>query len=168
MGQLKSKEEVMSFLGIPAASATKQGSFANNQGFTSRKPAISFEGAFCINYYFAPKFAPAGDITMYYWNQADFDAAKALSKDNATKAITMTPCDNGEYMAVVDGIAAKDLDSGIYVAFCYSDGTTDYCSGIIGYSIGAYCKNQASKTGTLAELAAGTAVYGYYAKQLFG
>jgi hypothetical protein len=97
----------------------------------------------------------------------NFDAAEALSKDNATEAITMEIADNGEYLAVVDGIAAKYLDSGVYVSFCYSDGTTDYCSGVIGYSIGAYCKNQAATSGAMADLAAATAVYGYYAKQMF-
>jgi hypothetical protein len=80
----------------------------------------------------------------------------------------MTLMDNGEYMALVDGISAKDLDKGTYVSFCYSDGTTDYCSGVVGYSIGLYCKSQAAKTGLLARLAAATAVYGYYAKQQFG
>ena len=145
----------------------KKGDMIGNGGYTKRYPTISFEGAFCINYYFAPSAAPEGSITMYYWNQADFNAAEKLSKSNATQAIPMTLTDNGEYLAVVDGIAAKELDSGVYVAFCYSDGTTEYCSGVIGYSIGAYCKNQASKTGTLADLAASTAVYGYYAKQLF-
>ena len=145
----------------------KKGEMIGNGGYTKRYPTISFEGAFCINYYFVPSAAPAGDITMYVWNQADFNAAESLSKDNATEAITMEIADNGEYLAVVDGIAAKHLDSGVYVAFCYSDGTTEYCSGVIGYSIGAYCKNQAATTGTLADLAAATAVYGYYAKQMF-
>jgi hypothetical protein len=55
----------------------------------------------------------------------------------------------------------------VYVAFCYTSGSTEYCSGVVGYSIGTYCTSQASKTGTLADLAASCAVYGYYAKQLF-
>jgi hypothetical protein len=145
----------------------KKGEMISNGGYSKRYPTISFEGAFCINYYFVPSAAPVGDVTMYVWNQADFDAAEALSKDNATEAITMEIAANGEYLAVVDGIAAKYLDSGVYVSFCYSDGTTDYCSGVIGYSIGAYCKNQAATSGAMADLAAATAVYGYYAKQMF-
>jgi hypothetical protein len=146
---------------------TKMGSMVSNGGYTKRYPTISFEGAFCINYYFVPSATPKGNVTMYYWNQADYNAAQTLSKSNATKAITMKLADNGEYMAVVDGIAAKDLDSGVYVAFCYTSGSTNYCSGVVGYSIGAYCKNQAAGTGNMANLAAATAVYGYYAKQLF-
>ena len=139
----------------------------NNGGYASRYPTISFEGVFCINYYFKPSKAPKGNIVMYVWNQADYNAASTLSRGNATKAINMTKTSSDEYVAVVEGIAAKDLDKGVYVAFCYSDGTTEYCSGVVGYSIGTYCTSQASKTGTLAELAASCAVYGYYAKQLF-
>lgn len=104
---------------------------------------------------------------MYIWNQRDFNNAETLSKDNATEAVTMELTPSGEYLAVVEGIAAKDLDKAVYVSFCYSDGVNDYCSGVIGYSIGMYCNTQAVKTGTLADLAAATAVYGYYAKELF-
>ena len=147
--------------------STKLGTMVSNGGYTRRYPTISFEGAFCINYYFLPSATVSGDITMYVWNYADYTAAASLDKSNATQAITMTLTESGEYLAVVEGIAAKDLDRGVYVSFCYSDGTTDYCSGVIGYSIGAYCVSQAAKTGTLADLAAATAVYGYYAKQLF-
>ena len=152
---------------VPQAPSSKVGQFVNNGGYARRYPTISFEGAFAINYYFAPSAAVKGNITMYVWNYSDYSNASVLTKANATKAITMTPTDNGEYLAVVGGIAAKDLDQAVYVSFCYSDGTTNYCSGVIGYSIGTYCAAQASKTGTLANLAAACAVYGYYAKQLF-
>ena len=148
--------------------AAKLGEMVNNGGYLKCYPTISFEGAFCINYYFVPGATPVSDITMYVWNQTDYDALETLSKENATEAVTMTLTDTGEYLAVVEGIAAKNLDKGVYVSFCYSDGTTDYCSGVIGYSIGLYCKGQAAKTGTLADLTAACAVYGYYAKQLFG
>ncbi len=147
--------------------STKLGQMQNNGGYIRRYPTISFESAFCINYYFVPSAAPVGDITMYIWNQSDFNAAQTLTKENATQAIPMRLTESGEYLAVVEGIAAKDLDKGVYVSFCYSDGTTDYCSGVNSYSIGVYCSTQAAYTGTLADLAAATAVYGYYAKELF-
>ena len=70
-------------------------------------------------------------------------------------------------LATLAGIAAKDLDKAVYVSFVYSDGTTEHCGGVIGYTIGLYCKSQAKQTGTLAELSKACAVYGYYAKQLF-
>ena len=152
---------------VTQASGDKPGVFVSNSGHSKFYPTISFEGAFCINYYFQPKYTVSGDVTMYVWNLEDYEAATTLTKENATKTITMTLTESGEYLAVVDGIAAKDLDKAVYVSICYSDGTTEYCSGTIGYSIGLYCKSQASKTDTLAELAKACAVYGYYAKRLF-
>ena len=145
----------------------KMGSMASNGGYVSRYPTISFEGVFSIHYYFKPSKTPTGNITMYVWNQADYNSASALSKGNATRVINMTKTSSDEYVATVDGITAKELDKGVYVAFCYTSGSTSYCSGVVGYSIGAYCTSQASKTGALADLAAACAVYGYYAKQLF-
>ena len=64
-----------------------QGIFTNNQGFSSRRPAVSFEGAFSINYFFTPKYAPAEGITLYYWTKADFAAAEVLTVGNASGAI---------------------------------------------------------------------------------
>ena len=152
---------------VTQASGSKLGEFVNDSSYTKRYPTISFEGAFCINYYFQPSLAVKGDVTMYIWSLEDFNKASVLTRSNATKAVKMTLTETGEYLGVVDGIAAKDLDKAAYVTFCYSDGTTNHCGGVIGYTIGLYCKSQASKTGTLADLAAACAVYGYYAKELF-
>ena len=146
----------------------KMGTMTNSGGYTKRYPTVTFEGVFCINYYFTPTQTPVGNISMYVWNQADYEAASKLSKTNATKVLNMTKTGSEEYVATVDNIAAKELDDVVYVSFVYSDGTTEYCSGVLGYSIGQYCKAQASKTGTMADLAAACAVYGYYAKQRFG
>ena len=151
---------------VPLPSASKMGEMVGSGGYIKRYPTVSFEGVFCINYYFQPSAQPVGNVTMYVWDQSAYDAAKTLNKNNASKVLTMTITDDDEYLATVDDIVARDLDRGVYVAFCYSDGTTDYCSGVVGYSIGAYCKSQASRTGTMAELAKATAVYGYYAKFL--
>jgi hypothetical protein len=151
----------------PAAPAAKQGIFANNKGFSVRKPAVSFEGAFSINYFFTPAYTPADGITLYYWTEADFNATDVLTVDNATGAIDMV-IENGQYRADIEGIAAKDLSKTVYVAAVYSDGTTTWTSGVLGYSIGAYCSSQATKGGTMADLAKATAVYGYHAKAYFG
>ena len=153
---------------VPAASATKQGSFANNQGFASRKPAISFEGAFCINYFFTPNYAPASGITLYYWDAEDYAANSVLTTSNATGSIKMSGSGTGEYRADITGIAAKELSEAIYVAAVYRNGSTTYTSGVLGYSIGSYCSSQASKGGAIADLAKATAVYGYHAKAYFG
>ena len=107
-------------------------------------------------------------ITMYYWNAEDYNAASVLTTSNATGSIKMSGSGTGEYRADITGIAAKDLDKVVYVAFVYSDGTETYCTGILGYSIGAYCSSQASKGGDIANLAMATAVYGYHAKAYFG
>ena len=152
---------------VTQITGSKLGSFINDSSYTKRYPTISFEGAFCINYYFQPSKTVQGDVMMYVWTLEDLNKASVLTKTNATKAVKMTLTETGEYLGVVDGIAAKDLDKAIYVTFVYSDGTTEHCGGVIGYTIGLYCKSQASKTGTLAELSKACAVYGYYAKQLF-
>ena len=154
---------------VPAASATKQGTFANNQGFSKRTPSISFEGAFSINYFFTPKYEPASGITMYYWNEADYNANSVLTTANATGKIKLTGTGIGEYRGDINGIAAKALSEAVYVACAYKDSSGNvWTSGVLGYSIGAYCSSQASKGGTIADLAKATAVYGYHAKQYFG
>jgi hypothetical protein len=153
---------------VPAVSADKQGSFANNKGFSVRKPAVSFEGAFSINYFFTPAYAPVDGITLYYWNEEDFNAADVLTVENASGSIKMDGTGMEQYRGDIVGIAAKDLDKAIYVAAVYSDGTTTWTSGVLGYSIGAYCGSLATKGGTMADLAMATAVYGYHAKAYFG
>ena len=153
--------------GISTITDEKSANFTKTTtGFTKRYPTITFEGAFSIDYLCQPSAAPAGDITLYYWDQAAFDAADVLTVDNATGALTLEA--TGDlYATAVEGIAAKDLDKGIYVSFVYSDGTNTYCSGILGYSIGMYCQGLASGSDAMAPFAAATAVYGYYAKQTF-
>ena len=153
---------------VPAASAAKQGVFANNKGFAKRTPSISFEGAFCINYFFTPNYAPVDGITMYYWNEADFKAASVLTAENATGSFKMNGSGVGQYNGSIEGIAAKALSEAVYVSAVYSDGTTTWTSGVLGYSIGSYCSSQASKGAAVSELAMATAVYGYHAKQFFG
>ena len=151
--------------GVVSADSSKAGIFTNTGGFSKMYPSISFEGAFSINYYFTPTYAPEGDLTLYYWNQADYNSATTLTTSNATGSIVMTG--ETELWAAVEGIAAKELDSTVYVAASYNYGGTRYCTGILAYSIGAYCTSQAAGTGTIQSLAAATAVHCYYAKLYF-
>ena len=153
---------------VPSVPAEKQGSFANNQGFASKKPAISFEGAFCINYFFTPNYAPESGITLYYWNAEDYSAASVLTTANATGFIKLAGSGTGEYRGDIAGISAKAISEAVYVAAVYKSSGTVWTSGVLGYSIGAYCSSQASKGGDIAGLAMATAVYGYHAKQYFG
>ena len=160
------RSDMVSTVASPAQA--KQGAFYNNKGFAKRYPSISFEGAFCINYFFTPNYAPVDGITLYYWNAADYEAVDVLSISNASGSFKMEGSGTGEYRGDIVGIAAKALGEGVYVAAVYSDGTNTWTSGVLGYSIGAYCSSQATKGGTIADLAMATAVYGYQAKQYFG
>ena len=153
---------------VPAVSTAKQGSFANNSGFSGRYPAISFEGAFCINYFFTPKYTPTSGITLYYWDAEDYSAASTLTTANATGSLKLSGSGTGEYRGDITGIAAKSISEAVYVAAVYQNGSKTWTSGVLGYSIGAYCSSQASKGGDIADLAMATAVYGYHAKQYFG
>ena len=147
--------------------AQKLGAFVATEGsFLKRYPTISFEGAFSINYYFEPAYPVSVDMTLYVWDQTAYESASVLTEENASQILTMTA--GTEYTASVAGIAAKDLDKTVYVAAVYSDGIVTHCSGVIAYSIGAYCKSQISQgTAAMQELAATVAVYGYYTKAYF-
>ena len=149
---------------VVSATSEKAANFVKN-GFSDLGSAVSFEGAFAINYYFTPSYTPDGDVVMYWWDAATYNSVDVLTKENATGVVTMTG--TGEYAGTVEGIAAKELDQTIYVAGVYTSGDVEYTTGVLAYSIGHYCKNKASGTTTMADLAAATAVYGYYAKQYF-
>lgn len=153
---------------VPVATAEKQGSFAANKGFNTRKPAVSFEGAFSINYFFTPAYVPEDGITLYYWTEADFHANDILTAENATGSLQMTGLGTEQYRGDLVGIAAKNLSQAIYVSAIYHADAKIWTSGVLGYSIGAYCGSQATKGGTMADLAMATAVYGYHAKAYFG
>ena len=152
---------------IPSASIKKQGSFVSTGGYSQMYPSVTFGTAFTIKYYCTPQYQPVDGIKMYYWDQATFDAATVLTAENATGCVTMNGKGVGQYYAAVSGIVAKDLDKGVYVSFCYSDGTTNYASGVLPYSIGTYCAAMAGNDDAFAPLAKAAAVYGYYAKNYF-
>ncbi|MEE1036785.1 MAG: hypothetical protein U0L15_06685, partial [Oscillospiraceae bacterium] len=144
--------------------ASKVGAFVSNRGFTSRKPAISFKGAFEINYFFTPANAVDGDMKLYFWNEDTYNSVTELTAENADKVEVMT-LEDGTYAASSDEIAAKYLDKTVYVAAVYeSDGVT-YCSGVMPYSIAAYCQKPPAGVQALATAAA---IYGCTAKEYFG
>ena len=151
--------------GVPAE---KQGAFANNGGFSNKYPSVSFKGSFVINYYGTPAVAPADGITLYYWDETAFAANEVLTAENATGTVEMAPTANGEYAGSVTGTPARKLNSIVYVAFTYTDGTTTYNSGVLPYSIGEYCGSFANTDHEFAPMAEATAVYGSYAKAYFG
>jgi len=134
-----------------------------NGGYTDIHPTVSFEGAFSINYYFTPSNTPDnGTVTFYYWDASTYKKVGVLTTGNATGIVKMPV--NSNCTAAIEGIAAKQIDDAFYVAAVYTAGGTSYPTGVIGYSLGAYCKNLAAKDNTFG---AATAVYGYYAKAYF-
>ena len=148
--------------------SSKVGIFTNNSGFSKRSVAVSFEGAFSINYFFTPKYTPSGNVKMYYWTKEAYESNSVLKASNASGSIQMVDDGTGVYYAVIDGISAKDINSTIYVAAGYTSDGNSYCTGVLPYSIGTYCVSKAGTTDTIQPLAKATAVYGYHAQQMFG
>lgn len=153
---------------VGTVDSTKVGIFKSNGGFSKRTPAISFEGAFCINYFFTPSNIPtSGNVKMYYWTQEAYESNAVLKAANASGSIKMVNDGTGVYHGVIEGISAKDIDCTIYVAAGYTSNGASYCSGVLPYSIGSYCVSKASSGTDIQSFAQATAVYGYYAKQMF-
>lgn len=163
---IKSYSASMMAAVVPVNNA-KIGIFTNSGGFSRKYPTVSFEGAFSINYYFTPSGVPSGNVKLYYWTQADYNAVATLTPANASGSVIMKNDGTGIYHAVVEGIAAKDLDGTVYVTAGYVSNGTSYCTGVLAYSIGSYCVAQAATANAQQAFAQATAVYGYYAKELF-
>ena len=155
---------------VTGVSSSKVGSFSSTGGFSALAPAVSFEGAFAINYYFTPSNTMDGKLVFYYWTQEDYNKATVLTPENATGSNIMSANGfSGQHWTSYTGIAAKQLDETVFVAGVYEANGKTYCTGIIPYSLGAYCLDRINKSSdaTMVELAKNTAVYGYYAKEYF-
>ncbi len=148
------------------ADKSKAGSFAATaEGFTKYTPSVTMAGAFAINYYFQPDRTVDDGMRFYYWTQEDYESADTLTAENATGAMLLS---GSTYKATVEGIAAKEMGNTVYVAAAYESEGVSYCTGVLAYSIGAYCKNFAGRdTSSMQDLAAAMAVYGYYAEKFF-
>jgi hypothetical protein len=157
------------FTGAVKADANKIGTFAStSSGFAKASVSVSFEGAFAVNYYFFPNAEVDGELILYIWSPNDYKTVSQLTAENAFSIIPMTKQANGSYWAQVTGIAAKNLDETYYVSAVYTDtqGNT-HCSGVVAYALSTYCMNNAKPGKDMQELAANTAMYGYYAKAFF-
>ena len=133
------------------------------EGFSSRKPSVSFDGDFAINYYFDTAFTPDTPVTIFLWTEQEFAAAEVLTPDNAAGKATMQDMGGNRYWARVTGIAAKQINETVFVAAVYTCDGVEYCTGVLAYSVGAYCKAQAAGS----SVCTGAAVYGYYAERYF-
>jgi hypothetical protein len=108
-------------------------------------------------------------MTLYVWTPEAYAAAGTLTAENAAATVTMVAGSDGRYWGQVSGIAAKALDETYYVAGVYTDAAGNACStGVIAYSLSKYCISKAVDGNAMQELAAATAMYGYYAKDFFG
>jgi hypothetical protein len=156
----------------PVAQPTgdKVAAFAANGGFNARSASARFESAFGISYLMTGSVEAAGDeATLYFWTEEQFNALDTLNADNCTGSVAMT-LDHGAFTGFVGGIAAKDINDTIYAATVYTgtDGVT-YSTGVLAYSLGAYCANMVNKgSENMRTLAAATIVYGFYASEYFG
>lgn len=155
--------------GLTAVDLNKVGKFTSVGGYRYAYPKVSFEGEFAINIYLAPAHAVNGNMTLYYWKSEDYHSAEVLTAANATGTVTMQETGStGEWMGVISGIAAKEIDQTVYFAGVYESEGVTYCSGVISYSLGTYCQDRiANGSDTMKAFAAQTAVYGYYAKAYF-
>ena len=153
---------------ITAVPSEKQGDFLNSGDYSSRYATVSFEGAFLINFYFEPKETVNGEMRLVYWTLDAFASENILTMENASGSVLMSNTD-GVFGAAIDDIAAKDLNIAVYVAGIYTDEQGQiHPTGVLGYSIGAYCASKASGgEGTQGPLARATAVYGYHADAYF-
>lgn len=156
-----------------AVDPAKVGRFAyNSAGFTSRKPSVSFDGTFAINYYFTSSFAPKNGMKLYYWTLADYNAADVLTAENATGSMDMTNLGGNQFWGQVDSIVAKNIDETVFVAAVYTYGNVECATGVLPYSVGGYCEAMITaeanaESQPMTPVCSGAAVYGYYAKQYF-
>lgn len=153
---------------LSAVDAVKAQNFVMNSGsYTAFRPAVVFDGAFAINFYFDPAYEPEGSMTFYYWSQADYEGCDVLSVDNATGSKTLSDVD-GLYCGTISGISAKEIGSAYYVVGAYESNGQVYYTNVVTYSLGAYCEYLANDASSDAQaLAAATAVYGFYAENYF-
>lgn len=107
-------------------------------------------------------------MTLYYWGPDAYASAAKMMLSNATGSVTMESILSGAYWGDLTDIAAKQIDQEGYFVGVYQSGGLTYTTGVIVYSLGRYCQTTAAKeTSEMKDLAAATAVYGYYAKAYF-
>jgi hypothetical protein len=87
-----------------------------------------------------------------------------LTTTNATGAIEASG--TVDFVATLEGIAAKQIDETFYFTVVYESDGVSYPAGIMAYSLGRFCKNNAEKE-NVGDLAQALAVYGHYAENHF-
>ena len=111
--------------------------------FTSRTATLALEGALDFQFMFkinADTMSTAKDSGIMRWSQETYDAAGgALTMDNADAVDSLSLMDDGRYLGVYPGVAAKDYDDLVYVCAYVVDADGNYhYSGVLRYSVEAY------------------------------
>lgn len=150
-----------------AVDKAKAGEFAKSGKGVVFYPTATFNSEqFALDYSFKAKDI-TGDVRLYCWDKAAFEAADVLTKDNAIGSVGLG-LQNGMYTATVYDIPAKDLDSTIYVAVLYSTESGTCSSGVLAYSPAEFLKiHAANEKSELNALSKAGVVFGYYAKSFF-
>ena len=142
---------------------------AANDGFVGIAPSVNFGGALGINYTALPKKAVDGDVKLYIWTEAELAAGEDLTLDNAVEVITMTAASSGVWTGRYSGISARKAGATVYACAVYTSGDVEYRTGVVSYSVAAYCKSYANKDGDkFQNMASLAAVYTYYANACLG
>jgi hypothetical protein len=102
-------------------------------------------------------------MALYVWSEETYNNVAELTADNADKIVYMTEQD-GQYSASSDEIPAKYLDQTLFVAAVYQSNGQLYCTGVLPYSIAAYCQKPPA---SVQDLATAAAIYGCAAKAYF-
>ena len=147
----------------------KADGLAANDGFVGIAPSVNFGGALGINYTVLPNKAVDGDVKLYIWTEAELEANETLTLENAKEVITMTAASGGTWSGRFKGISAKNAGDTIYACVVYTSGDVEYRTGVVTYSVAAYCQSYANKAGhQFQNMASLAAVYTYYANAYLG
>ena len=147
---------------IPALTAAET-EIRRTTGFGKLSASVNFGGALGINYIFEPTQSMDGEMKLYVWTSAD----EPLTLENASQVLTMT-ANGSKYTARVSGIAARNAGDTVYACGVYESNGETYCTGILTYSVAAYCKAFANGTTAFQPMASAAAVYAYYANACLG
>ena len=155
---------------IPAlvAAGTKDDDLAWSGGYSAMAPGVNFGGALGLNYTFTPNKTMDGEMKLYVWTESELEANDALTLDNAASVITMTENEDGSWLGRYSGISAKNAGDTIYACGVYYSDGVECRTGVLAYSVAAYCKSFANGTSDFQPMAAASAVYAYYADAYLG
>lgn len=150
-----------------AVPAEKTGEFAKSgKGIVAYPDIVLDTDLFGINVNFKAKDI-AGDVYVYCWDEAAYEAVDVLTKENALFGFKIESS-NGIYSTMIYDFYAKDLDSPVYISFVYDTAEGSRSSGVIAYSVADYFNVQArNEKSEINALAKSAIVYGYYAKMFF-